>query len=95
MSESFKDFNSFQRVLRNRNIEGPIAVVLTEMYVQQLDMAKQLDMCASLISNLVETVSNFTELHSATQGRVQDLMREIRGGDVRSEAITDESDYHG
>lgn len=91
---SFHDFNSFQRVLRNRGIEGPTAVVLTEMYVQMLDQAKQLDMCATVISDLVNTVQNFTQLHDATQTKFQQLLHELRPGEVHSEAITNDEDYH-
>lgn len=92
---SFHDFQSFQRFLRNRNIDGPTAVVLTEMYVQQLDLAKQLDQCANILTSLVQTVANFTELHDATQGRVAELHKMING-DVKFESVpmTDETDYN-
>lgn len=98
MAEGFKDFNSFQRVLRNRNIEGPIAVVLTEMYVQQLELAKQMDQCASIITGLVETVQNFANLNDVMNSRMQSLQAQLRGEagvDIRSETMTDDEDYHG
>ena len=94
MSNSFHDFNSFQRTLRNRNIDGSTAIVLSEMYVQMLDLAKQMDMCANVIQDLVGTVQSFTQLHDATQTKFQQLLTELRAGNVHSEAITDDSDYH-
>lgn len=98
MPDNFHDFNSFQRYLKNQNIDGRIAVVLTEMYVQQLDMAKQLDMCAKVISELVDTVQNFANLHDVTTNRLRDLNEHVRGKDmgvsVHSEStMTDPDDY--
>lgn len=98
MADGFNDFNSFQRALRNRNIDGPVAVVLTEMYVQFLDLAKQLDMCANVISSLVETVQNFAELNDVMNGRIKSLHEQVRGTSdgvsVSSEPMTDPEDYH-
>jgi hypothetical protein len=98
MADGFKDFNSFQRVLRNRNIDGPIAVVLTEMYVQFLDVTKQMDMCANVIGELVKTVANFAELNEVMNSRVQHLQEQVKGSAdgvaVSSEPMTDPEDYH-
>lgn len=74
-----KTFNEFQRELRNRGIEGHQAIMFTMMYEQILEMGKQLDMCAKIIGELVDTVGNTVELHKNTQSRMKDLHQRIAG----------------
>jgi len=79
-------FNQFQMELRKRGIEGHQAIMLSTIYEQVLEMAKQLDMMANIINGVVETVQNFADLHEATQGQVND-MRQRFGENVRSEEL--------
>lgn len=89
---TFHDFNSFQRVLRARNIEGPTAVILTELYVQLLECAKQVDQCATIMNSLADTMAKFTELHAATQGKLQQFMKDLHPDYVHTEMVS-EDDY--
>ncbi len=86
-------FNEFQRELQRRNIDGPVAVMLTTMYEQIRETAEQVHQCATIIETLVNTVANFTALHEATQGQVSELRKRMMPGSVESTPITDEDDY--
>lgn len=79
-------FNQFQKELQKRGIEGHLAIVLTTMYEQVLEMGKQVDMCANTIASLADTVGNVVELHHVTQTRLGDLKQRMEGS-VHSEEL--------
>lgn len=87
-------FNEFQRELNKRNIDGHLAIVLTEMFAQQREVAEQLDQAVKIITALTETVANFAQLHEATTGRLRDLTQRVNGEhsgiEVNSVAYRDE-----
>lgn len=72
-------FNEFQRELRKRNIDGPIAVILTTMYEQIREQGEQLDQAAKLILELTNTVEGFVGLNEVMQGRVEQLSKRVAG----------------
>lgn len=73
------DWMEFNRELQNRVSDPGLRYMLGMMYERQLDMAKQLDMCASVITGLVETVNNFVALNEAFDGRLKELNKHVRG----------------
>ena len=82
-------FNQFQKELTNRGIDRQVAYMFTMLYERQIEIAKQMDMCAEVVTQLANTVTNFTELHARTQQGLDRLMKEMRGDgsvDVRSVA---------
>ena len=72
-------FNEFNRQLQNRNIDRQTAYMLAVLFEVQLEQGKQLDACASVLTQLVETVQQFTALHEATQGRLNQLRKDMTG----------------
>lgn len=72
-------FNEFQRELAKRNIDGPMAIILTTMYEQIREQGEQLDQAAKLILELTNTVQGFVGLHEATQGRMEQLAKRVAG----------------
>lgn len=72
-------FNQFQIELRKRNIEGPIAVILTTMYEQIREQGEQLDMCSTLMTQFAETLNNFVQLNEAMDGRLKELHKRVSG----------------
>lgn len=83
-------FNQFQKELQKRNIDPQLAYMLSVVFEQQVETAKQMDMCAKVIEELVKTVANFATLHEATQGRVQDLVKELDGDRTPGVHVTTE-----
>ena len=88
-------FNQFQAELRKRGIDGNLAVVLTQMYEQQREAIEQVSQAMKILVALTETVSNFVVMNEAMGGQLKALQQRVGAGDVNSEPITDEGDYHG
>lgn len=76
MSMTFQEFN---RQLQNRNIDKQTAYMLAVLFEVQIEQGKQLDACATILTSLVETVQRFTALHEATQGRLNQLKKDLTG----------------
>jgi len=81
-------FNEFQRELQKREIPDNIAYVLTMMYEQFGEMAKQNDAAAKIMLEMARTMENLTLLHHDTQKKVFEFKRGERdfGIDVNSVA---------
>jgi tryptophan 2,3-dioxygenase len=70
--------------------------MLSMMYERQLDMSRQLDMCATLLMQFADTVKGFVDLHATTLERVDRLRKDIGGGsgvDVMSVANDPEKSH--
>lgn len=91
-------FNQFQRELERRNIDPQSRFIFSELYSQQREMAKQIDAMANIIDQVVKTISNFTELHEATQGQVLQVKKalagEVDGVELDSVPLTDDPTEH-
>lgn len=89
------NFNQFQKELRDRGIDGPMAVMLTTMYERIMDNSKQLDQCATILVQLTETVQNVVGLHEHLKMGVDDVRKRmgVNEEEVSSVAMTDEEDY--
>lgn len=74
-----QSFNEFQRTLKKHGIEGPVAIVMTEMYDAMCDMSKQMTEQAQVTLALAESVQSFVQLHETTQGKVEQLDRAVSG----------------
>lgn len=72
-------FNQFQKELRDRGIDPKIGYFLSMIFEQQLEVGKQVDMCAKVLSELANTVGNVVELHNSTQSRLQELNKAVYG----------------
>lgn len=83
-------FNQFQAELRKRDIEGPVAYMLTVMYEQMGEMSKQLDMCASVIEQLAGTLSNFVQLSEVMNGRLQELSKRHMADGIELHSVANE-----
>jgi hypothetical protein len=66
-------FNAFQRELANRGIDGPLAIVLTQMYEQILELSNQGDQGARIMLALSETLSNVVALHDGLKSDIDHL----------------------
>lgn len=88
------DFNEFNRELERRISDPQLRFVLVMMYQHIMAMAAQVDACANVVSAMVDTVGNVVELHSATQQKVQQFHKIIRGermgGQFNSVPLTDD-----
>lgn len=90
------NFNQFQKMLRDRGIDGPMAVILTMMYEQILENAKQLDACASVLVSVTDTVQNVVGLHEHLKMGIDDTRKRLGIKDneaVSSVPFTEEEDY--
>lgn len=72
-------FNQFQVELQKRGIDGHLAIVLTEMFAQQRELAEQLDQAMAILLALTQTVENFVGLNEAMSGRLADLTKRVAG----------------
>jgi len=85
-------FNEFVRELERRDIPKQTAYMLTLMFERQTEAEKQLLLCTKLLEGLVQTVANFTLLHEATQGQVQQLMRMGRPDGIEVHSVVNDPD---
>lgn len=81
------DLMHFQKQLQNRNIPQQEAYMFAMIYEQMIEMSKQLDLAATVVGQLVNTVNNFVALHESTQGQVKELMRRGRPDGVEVESV--------
>lgn len=79
MSGELMTFMEFNRQLEARGIDKQTGYMLAVLCEQQLHLAKQMDQCSSILVALTKTVEQFTQLHEATQGKVQALVKEMTG----------------
>ncbi len=89
-------FMQFQKLLKDRGIDGHTAYILTIMYEQLIEMGKQLDMCANVTLATVETLENSVNLNEAVLQKVKGLrdFGKEDGIDVRSVVADPEDTEH-
>lgn len=88
------NFNQFQMFLRSKDIDGPMAVVLTQMYERILDIAKQTDQNAKICLQLAESMESVVSLHEHLRAGISDTRARLGIDDsVRSEPMTDDEDH--
>jgi hypothetical protein len=73
------DFNEFNRELERRIGDPQLKYMLALQYQHIMAMAAQIDAMSKVISEVVNSLRNVVGLHEATQGRVQDLAKVMRG----------------
>jgi hypothetical protein len=88
------DWNDFNRQLQNRVNDPGLRYMLGMMYERQLDMGKQLDMCATLLGEFANTLNNFVGMNEALEGKMRDLHKymsgQVDGVSVQSESLTND-----
>jgi hypothetical protein len=72
-------FNQFQKELRDRGIEGPMAYILTTMYERMSHMSSQMDELASLQLALANSMEGFVALHAQSSNDMDQLKARIGG----------------
>lgn len=82
-------FNQFQKELRDRNIDRQTAYMLSVVYEQHIEVLKQVELMATILNSVVDTVASFAALHEATQGKVMDLNK-MMTGEVEGVTVTTE-----
>lgn len=85
-------FNEFQRELQKRDIPPNIAYMLTLIYEQVGQLAKDVDTQSKVALSLAESMQGIVGLHEETQRRVKSLGRRVEGVDVRS--VANEPEKH-
>ena len=73
-------FNEFQRELSNRGIDGSIAIVLTMMWEQILELTKQGDDGAKIMLQMAESMQNVVGMHEHLKDGI-DAMKQRLGED--------------
>lgn len=88
------DWNDFNRQLQNRVSDPGLRYMLGMMYERQLDMSKQIDMCAEICNALANTIQGIVGLHEILDDRMKELNKHIHGREdgvsVSSEPITND-----
>jgi hypothetical protein len=73
------DFNEFNRELERRISDPQLKYMLALQYQHIMAMAAQLDAMSKVVSEVVNSLQGVVGLHAATQGKVQDMARVMRG----------------
>jgi hypothetical protein len=84
-------FNQFKLELERRNIPPQEAYMFALIYERLIHMAGEIEAGARATLALANTIEGFVELHEATQGKLQQMMRGgVEGVDVFSESVVDD-----
>jgi hypothetical protein len=75
------NFNAFQRELANRGIDGPLAIMLTTMWEQILELTKQGDEGAKVMLALAESMENVVGLHEHLKGDIEAVRKRLGADD--------------
>lgn len=77
----------FQRELQKYNVDKGQAIIFTMLYERVMDLSQQVEMCARLLNEVVDSVKGFAELHEKTQAQIKKFERrnEVEGVSVQSE----------
>lgn len=83
-------FNEFQRELQKREIPDNLAYILTLMYEQVVEVAKQGDMAGKIMLEMATTMENLTLLHQDTQQKVFEFRRSDRDDGIAVRSVANE-----
>ena len=75
------NFNAFQRELAKRNIEGPIAIVLTMMWEQILELSKQGDEGAKIMLQMAQSMDAVVGITGNLKGDIDSLSKRLGADD--------------
>lgn len=73
------DWNEFNRELQNRVSDPGLRYMLGMIYERLLDQAKQMDMCATVTTEMANTMQGFMQLNEVFDGRLRELKKHISG----------------
>lgn len=73
------DWNEFNRHLQNRVSDPGTRYCLGIVYERILDLSKQMDMCASLCTEMASVMNNFVALNEQFDERLKALNKHVRG----------------
>jgi hypothetical protein len=88
------DWNEFNKELQNRVRDPGTRYCLGIAYERILDIAKQMDTCASLLLSLAETMNNFVALNEYQDAQQKELRKAVlgehEGVELRSVPLTND-----
>jgi uncharacterized coiled-coil protein SlyX len=70
-------FNEFNRRLEKCHLDQDTKFLLSHLFETVVELNKQMDTTANLITELVNTISNVVTLHADTQEKMKSLMRSV------------------
>lgn len=73
------DWNEFNRQLQNRVSDPGTRYCLGIVYERLLDITKQVDMCATVVTAMAETMNNFVAMNEAFDERLKMLNKHVKG----------------
>jgi hypothetical protein len=73
------DWNSFNRELQNRVSDPGVRYCLGIVYERLLDISKQMDMCASVTTEMASLMQTFAQFNEAQDERLRELHKAISG----------------
>jgi predicted HTH domain antitoxin len=80
-------FNQFQKELRDRGIEGPVAYMFTLVYERLIETENQLTACAKLLESMADTMSGFAQLSEVQQRELRKVVRGRQPDGVSVESV--------
>jgi hypothetical protein len=88
------DWNEFNRELQNRVSDPGTRYCLGLIYERLLDIAKQMDMCANVTTEMASVMNNFVSMNEAFDDRLKQLHKHIKGDtegvELRSVPLTND-----
>jgi hypothetical protein len=73
------DWNEFNKQLQNRVSDPGTRYCLGIVYERILDIAKQMDMCASVVTEMASTMNSFVSLNEVFDERLKALNKHVKG----------------
>lgn len=74
------DWNEFNKHLQNRVSDPGVRYCLGIVYERLLDIAKQTDMCSTVVGEMANVMNNFVALNEQFDGRLKELNKHVKGG---------------
>jgi len=85
-------YNEFNRRLEKCHLDQDTKYLLAHLFETQIEINRQLDVCASLIAGLVQSTEQFVALHESTQGKVKQMMEHGRTPGVEVHSVRNDPD---
>jgi hypothetical protein len=73
------DWNEFNKQLQNRVSDPGVRYCLGIVYERLLDISKQMDMCASVTTEMAQVMNNFVALNEVFDSRLKELNKHVKG----------------
>jgi len=84
------DFNGYQRELQRRKVPENLAYLFTLQYEVIIEQQKQIDMLATLMGELTNSVQGFVNMREEDQRKFMEIGKRI-GGFGRTDGVEVES----